>query len=655
MTAACRMRVTLDDDGAHVGYIQGDPEFYPNLNDVYDYECDWHNLKAIVDHVKNGTDGSHSMFKYLNGAPNIVLHKQEKDQDENGRLYSKLEREIFRNCEFEAFVNPSPGTVYRFVKIRKSYCMSKGVFNVFFVVPDGYPIRCGKCVADDFDAYMASVKLAVKTSGLKYVAKFAKWCELPPDMELYFASNGHILHTYNYKGVGLELNPYVAATVNLSLVSFDEHDNVVTVKYVKNAKTITFDYVNDPVAYRIHGSDYCVDRSGYDAGLLNLFNVVTCNRLASLTRVSLTLSTQYAYCPGNIIVPQIVKERIDGSFVFGTDVDDNVCDILSPPYELSTRTHLLGVLGIARPLYVDGDFSVLSSIASTIVQIKSSDNLSKMRYEVVVHAFPSKWWFNGQQWSLRVYPEAIRGDILGLSQTEFYIPDRESWEKVPSSLYYDENLKYVLQPGNFVACGVVTTLYVRSNTGVPMLRVMNPVKLKESNYVSILRLRMPAAVSNCSKSASKRRRKRKNASLKKKIRKNERNYEEITRNDKRLLLLDCKLADTAMFVRELDDLFVLEFESPSRACTFYHANIDRFSLRMWCGDLTQFYNFVDPRNGTEILVPNTKLFTDDWNYSVPLKLENVYKHTYDKDLVCNYTYNHEVSEHADVFDMTDDL
>jgi len=647
-----RMVMTMLQGSLSVGYVMGDEQFYPNRNEVYDYTPDWTNLMDIASAIRDGTDGTASMFKFLQNEGDLVLHNSDltkHNQDDNGRIFAKIECEILRNEDFDCYVTPAKGTVFRLARMRKSMTRINYPLNVIFVPPAGYP-ACSEYEKVEYLSYKESVAHACREVGFRLEERECAWSEISELVgkgKAYFSSNGHLIHNYKMNAVGIELNPNVAVSLNMSIVDFEETPDSINIKYVKNNRTYTYPYKRVPSVYRYHASDICFDRQEFTNMHLNLFNVVRSYPICTLSTVNLTADLRFGHAPNIIVVPRIMSVRTfthaSVNYVVALDDFGGVCDLISPAYELSTRTQILKTMGITRINYTEGPFSILSTIASVWLNFTDQGaSVERVTYTSKMCDFPSQWFFNGQKWDIRAYPLAVRMsrdddgkafDVDGRSLS--YDPNGEYYHNegtnlfsiVPDSEYYDKNTLLCNHiPGRFFVNGFTTIIYDLSPVGEPMLNVKSPAYTRTDRSVTIKLTRMGTPP------------KRKKKKL---------CYVSVSKTT-------IKLLSTATKVVEVADTVIASFMDMKKSETFYLENLELFKGSMWYGTFNRGYNFVDPRWADRILVPYANMFSNNYLFSTPLTMRQIFDNSHTYDSVGNYYIDRTLDPDYEVFDEFDD-
>jgi len=250
------------------------------------------------------------------------------------------------------------------------------------------------------------------------------------------------MHEYDINGIGLELNPDVAAVLKLAMIKCEVNIDYRLITYVRNNWMHEMKYYDVPYHYRIHGIDYAKQHDKVFDTTNSLFNVVNTVVDKYMRQVVVTDDYTFAHCSRRVIVPAIigyrteVYEGVTYKLALCDSHDErDVVDLISPGYELSTRTSILHMLGYRRATYNEtSSFVVLSSIGSKFINMYTDDGQIKLdtrKYECKVYDFPSAWFFNGTSWVLRAYPAAMRFKKWQEGDADFNTYDAEGHCLVP--------------------------------------------------------------------------------------------------------------------------------------------------------------------------------------------------------------------------------
>lgn len=677
----------LEGNDIDVECIVGDPQFHPNTRDVFKYKCEFGMLTSIVDHIVNGTDGSEVMHKYLGSEGKLTI-MDGKATDYSGRIFSKLERAVLTHETFDGFVEPSIGTVWRFQKVKANLLQSKIPFTAYYIAPSGYP-NCDDRELWKFNMRREEINRECVKAGMTYFEKIVTWDTIPERCKLYFGSLGWKINELGLTGIGLEMNPDMAAVLNLSMIDCTEHELFRKIKYVKNNWVFEMKYFDEPIDFRIHGADYMrLHALPYDSSH-SIFNVVTNKMLKRVFDVRETDDLFFGHCSRRIIVPKItsiVSQFKSGTlYKFGCCVINNeevICDILAPAFDLTTRTKILRKMGYYRPEYSGkGDFTVLSSIGSCYLNfVAKSDNTARLaKYNCGNLDFPSAWYYTGSKWKLRAYPDAIRAKIGNLLVCELNLIDYNSsaidvedarcivddecfvligegakfvrfkfsfvrehkpvkkegkwhtyvndvWTSVPVSEYYDANL------------------IVKQRRRVPTekkIDAKSPQEFFVAGSQTLIYFEDPKGVEMIEMRAPKLEMSRLIVTIKKK--------HDIYGND-----ISIMCSDSASKITTYDDCKVFTFSCEHDAFVFFKAN-NAFRTCIWYGDLRKGYEFPDPMAKGSILVPKLKLFIDSSLFSFPLAIKDILSFDSAYDPVGNYFAESSGQNAYDVYDFDEDI
>jgi len=390
-----------------------------------------------------------------------------------------------------------------------------------------------------------------------------------------------------------------------------------------------------------------------------------------MRQVVVTDDYTFAHCSRRIIAPAIVGYKIEvyDGITYKLALCDSadcreVVDLISPGYELSTRTTILHMLGYKRAIYNEASsFVVLSSIGSKFVNMYTDDGQLKLdtrKYACTVYDFPSAWFYNGTSWVLRAYPAAIRfrkwkkGDgafNVYDADGNYLVPDHHGqWyiqddKNIYQLLVFDKKLisddllistsikrkgkrrrraKIIASEPDvdpsidnhripvFYLSGDITKLYHVSDTGYPMV-----VKERE---VRVL------------------------------------NEHSITINDRKDVFGKYMVVTgfgNSPVINRYTDAAVYHFNSVKEANTFYLENKKNFKNAIWKGDLRKPYQFCDPSSGHKILVPRTKFLVDGSLFSMPLEVSDIMMHDDSYDKVGNFFIESSGQNVFEVFDNDD--
>jgi hypothetical protein len=649
--------------------IIGDPQIHENTSEVYKYTCEFGLLMEIVDNVVNNVDSSDVMHKFL-GAPGHLTLCEGESRDINGYVYNRLESAILETERFDGYVEPSTGTVWRLKKFKQNDVGDKYEFNAYFICPEGYP-NCDKEDREGYDKRKAEIQRECFRAGFKFVCVDSSWRKMPRFKRLYFGALGWKMHEYDVNGMGLELNPDVAAILKLAMIKCEVNADHRLVTYVRNNWMHEMKYYDVPHYYRIHGIDYSKQHDKVYDTTNSLFNVVNTEFDKYMRQVVVTDDYTFAHCSRRVIAPAIIGYKIEiyegvtYKLALCNSVNPyEVVDLISPGYELSTRTVLLGMLGYRRAMYNEmNSFVVLSSIASKFVNMYTDEGKLKLdtrKYACEVYNFPSAWFYNGTNWILRAYPNAIRfrkwlkGDAMSNVQDDrghFLVPDhRGQWylQGETNAYYLLEYDKRVLnddllfgtsikRKGNrkrrasvvssdpnvdmsidnhripqFYLSGEVTKLYYPSDNGYPMVVKERSIRILNEHSITI-------------------------------------NYKKDVNGGDMLVTGH----QTSLMINRYTDACVYHFHSVKEANTFYLENKKSFSNNIWKGDLRKPYQFCDPSSGHKILVPRAKFLLDGSLFSMPLEASDVMMHDDAYDQVGNFFIESAGQNVYEVFDNDD--
>jgi len=557
-----------------VKIIKGQEEEYPNLNDVYTYTSNFSELMSIVDDIAEEKDGAEDMYRYLRMPMKLSLIPGGlRDGDENGQIYSRVESAVLSRYAFEGFVQPSRGTIFRLLKVAEKRYAEKKI-KVHFILPYGYP-DCSPEEKHSFDDYRQSVVSACATCKFRFKFVDTTWEDLGRGF-YYYASNGHMLHKSKFKGVGLELNPNVAVTMNKSILRFREDHNVITVCYVKNMREYEFDYLKVPVAYRFHGDMFATSQ-GFAAVSLNLFNVVSTNG-ENMYEAHEIKDERFFHCAERMItnkIDSIVEQLYRGIHVrVGIDSGGLAVRVLSPQLELSSSVKVCRELGYDLSEFTGPTACILSTVSAKYYVV-DAERIGQKGFNPVMFDIPSVWRFERDEWKVKFYPNSVRLGRLSNSKQKkkcdinYQYFDENGAGLVPSNQgkwynivdnvcvlivkesFMDDNLFY--SGKNFVEAGNVTVIY---EEGTQVLLSMETHKVNvDRSYVSVLKRFV--------------------------------NNSFVKEN----------LKDWT----EYNDCYVKEFENTECARAWYYMNKEMYLSRIWLSDITHNYAFNVPKRGNLML------------------------------------------------------
>jgi len=620
-----RLKVSIVDEEINVEYITGDMQFYDNELCNARFQCNFEGYLAIGDAISSGADGSHDTMKVMKNIGDVTYLQPNDKKDLNGKLYRDLEAMLLTSFKFDGFFEPSLGTLWRLSRLCLPKCQKNGVFDkpelhLYFLRPGDYYLDVESRVK--FLAKLAEFRHVAQSAGYQAITHKVTYDTIPTDKFLCFCSSGWRMHNFRQcNGIGLEFNPHVSVITGSGLLDVDEHEDVYNIRYVKNNWTHEMQYYKYPSYSRYHGSDFMRLQGSTGRFEHNLFNVVSTKMYSTFENVSLTPISVPAHCPMRVVVP-----KISGSMVvpyrglqvkLAVDSAGNVVDVINPQLEVSSRTALLAEMGYFRPIYDDGNFSVLSTIRSVYVDFVRKECLDVSKTFVMqLLNFPSSWFFNGQHWYLRAYPEAARfrmcNDNTGLYFDDvgnslipcvigqWYYSVDDFWVLVPKSDFYDERLvcsDYVDRLRSFYVSGLTTKLYSEFPHGEKFVIVEKVCRYKLDNCVTV-------RMSN-------------------KLGKTREVFETG-------LIVKCveKCNNGKLFK-------TFYFETVGAATQFYTAN--KSLQRFICyGDIFKPMHFIDPTCREFMLIPKAVHCLDDFYYSFSLSLTNMFKTFKNYDAAGNF-------------------
>jgi hypothetical protein len=341
-------------------------------------------------------------------------------------------------------------------------------------------------------------------------------------------------------------------------------------------------------------------------------------------------------------------------------------------------------MGITRPEYTEGNFSVLSSIDSAYVNFGDTGLVTSERYKVIDHEFPSKWFYNGENWVLRAYPEANKYvrvakeevqvydseydyrreyvDLLGKGLIDERVKpvkcarNKYKLKKFVGTLYECENRssydalldKYPSENWNYVPCKDGEWYYM---LGFKYFKVRKS-DFYDENLIVYQRNWYQSGVVTSEwipdvKGIPMTRIPRNTSAL---------SHLHVTVKKKRYLgkELDIKISTNKYTRSEYSDFFVYKFTEFDDAKTFMMENC-KFKSMMWMGDLSSGYHVNEACSRNEILVDTLPFVGDTFFYKFPLKLHHFDMAPGEVDVVGNFTSSYDSAAVFDVFDIVDEF
>lgn len=612
-----RLKVSLIDEEINVEYITGDMQFYDNDICNARFQSNFTGFLAIGDAIANGTDGSHDTMKVMKSIGTVTYSQPDDKKDLNGRLFAQIEAMLIQSFQFDGFFEPSLGTIWRLKRILKPILEAPTPLEMYFIRPRDYYLDL-KCRIE-FQHKLAEFRHVAKRAGFEPTTHRVYAETIPMDKLLCFCSSGWKMHDFpQCNGIGIEFNPHVAVITGAGLLDVAEYADFYDVKYVKNNWTHDIQYNKFPRYYRYHASDF-LNMHGHTSRFEhNLFNVVSTRLRRTYDSVKCVPITAPAHCAMRVIVPTVYGDIYDNyegiQIKLATDVNGNVVDVINPQLELSSRTTLLALMGYFRPVYQQGNFSVLSSIRSVYSNFaRTGVSDTSRRFTFCSVDFPSSWFYNGEYWYLRAYPDAARFrtcndntkiyfDNLGNSivpdvNGRWFYPFNDYWVLVPVSEYYDDKLicrEHKNLNRNYYVNGLVTKVY--REIGCSNDRLGD----KEESFVVTDKVCNHKMVDSVT------------LQITKKI--------GVTRE-----VFDTGLVTKSVKYRNNDKIYrTYYFETVAAATQFFNANKPLFRFICY-GDLFKPKSFIDPTCRQYVLIPKEVYCVDDFYYTYELSLTNMFK------------------------------
>jgi hypothetical protein len=398
------IRVESLDDGGKASWRGITPMNYFEDNIIpHKYICDRQALGDLVRAMKSGNDIVRAASAVLEDKSTLRLN--EYACEPTGKIFSHLEKAVFAKNQFEAIVDPSVGTVKRISETQKHVTL---LFS-------GLPIDVTEEVREENEAYQHEICLVAKQCGMKITKETDfSWTKFGPDskyskMRVYFSHYGWKMHNFVVNGMGLELNPYVAANQNLSLCDLRDDDLAVYCRYTRNLTSADMIYLKQPNYYRRHGSEYMLSAAGRKRHLdrNNLYNVVSTDFTKTNLNILRTENAAAVMTPGTRFIPAYDRtefvEHKKNRYVVGF-AGDNPITVLEPAFEISSREKAFEDI-YGRPPPVGKELSM--SNISLLYYIGSEGIIKKKRYHIVTIKHHFGWVSNGHQWHCQVAPGSV--------------------------------------------------------------------------------------------------------------------------------------------------------------------------------------------------------------------------------------------------------
>jgi hypothetical protein len=492
-----RDKVIMTPEGKYeVEQIIPSTDFPVNDAHPFTYKCDWESLMSINEALLENRDDTAAMSHLIYSEPNIIYAKRDNPKDKTGSLLSQLEAAVLRNDDIDGLVNPSRGTFVRAKKAGITECdvyltrdrdnqlvsetacrgaESLCAYNCRLFAGNEFKCKdCGhsvdvhdrKVTASTTEEYATVVKNWASTSGIIPRIKQYYRRDLPRKKKLYVGLEGSIMPG-GTNWVGIEYNPYVANVLSLGLLEATDLDDGYSIKYQRKMYPYWFKYKYTHPGYREHGFSY-LQRVGCTATMHHsAYNVVYGNFRPLTTYVCKTAKSVYSHSPHRLVTCVGVRHvdinysyisngvRKETSVTCDVCEHDDVVDIVSPAYELSTRIRILKDMQLRPCQRFENKFRVASSYIPRFMNFED-DAPAPVYYKIAESNVPTAWMFFGE-WKLRAFPEAM------LIEGRWRLPPFAEDLKIPAIC--DDMLFVRLQNNYYYKSGFITQVWYPSGIG----------------------------------------------------------------------------------------------------------------------------------------------------------------------------------------------